>query len=395
MNSKSMCRAWLFGPVLSLSVALASCSGPVPMGTNTPGGSGNGSGSGAGAGGSGNGSNINLDPGATSTSVSTGTDVNDKQNCGVTTNDANKQPVDLLLILDRSGSMTRAMDTDDECAAPRAGRTATCQQRWATMKTALAQVLSTSAGTVKWGLKLYSTPKQDACAVSGDVEVPIAAGNASQITTAINNAQNAPDMGRTPTRDAVNKGVAYLKTVSGPETKSILLATDGQPNCMEGNTDTAAGDETATTAAIQSARDAGFKVYILGIGPDKFTAALNGFALAGGTDKTDVGGSGKNYYAALSAEEMAKQFDSIVGSVASCTFSLKSVPPVVDNIAVEFDGDKSLRAPRDTTHTNGWDYPTPGNYTTVQLYGEWCDKLTNGTYKAAKVLFGCKGQIIP
>jgi hypothetical protein len=256
-------------------------------------------------------------------------------------------------------------------------------------------VLTTSAGTLKWGLKLFSTPKQAICAVSDAVEVPIAAGNASQINTAINNAQNAPDSGRTPTRDAVLKGVKYLQTVTGPEPKSILLATDGQPNCMEGSDDNTASDETATTAAIQSARDAGFKVYILGIGPDKFTAALNGFAVAGGTDKTDVGGPGKNYYAALSAEELAKQFDIIVGSVASCTFTLKSAPPVKDNIAVEFDGDKSLRAPRDTTHTNGWDYPTPGNYTTVQLYGEWCDKLTKGDYKAAKVLFGCPGQIIP
>jgi hypothetical protein len=379
MNSKSMCRAWMFGPVLSLSVALASCSGPVPMGTNTP---GNGSG---GSGGSG-GSSINLDPGATSTNtgVSTGTDVTDKENCGVTTNDASAQPVDLLLILDRSGSMTWAMDKDNSTCQPTSRN---CQQRWATMKTALAQVLTTSATTVKWGLKLYSTPKQqDICGVSDGVEVPIAAGNAKQMNDAINSAQNAPDSGRTPTREAVRKGVAYLQTVTGPEPKSILLATDGQPNCVEGSADNTTSDETATREAIQVARDTGFKVYILGIGPDTMANALTSYAQAGGTDK---------YYAAASAEELAKQFSSIVGSVASCTFTLKTAPPVKDNVAVEFDGNKSLRAPRDTTHANGWDYATPGNYTTIQLYGEWCDKLTNGTYKSAKVLFGCPGQIIP
>jgi hypothetical protein len=379
MNSKSMCRAWMFGPVLSLSVALASCSGPVPMGTNTP---GNGSG---GSGGSG-GTSINLDPGATSTNVSTGTgtsEVTEGKNCGVTSNDATAQPVDLLLILDRSGSMTWAMDNDNSCQPT----SRNCQQRWATMKTTLAQVLSTSANTVRWGLKLFSTPKQEVCAVSDNVEVAIP-GSAKDITARFDS--NGPDQGRTPTREAVRKGVAYLQTVTDSFPKSILLATDGQPNCPAGsesdNVANMESDEEATTAAIQAARDAGFKVYILGIGPDKFATALTKFAQAGGTDK---------YYAAASGEDLAKQFNSIVGSVASCTFTLTKTPPVTDNIAVEFDGNKDLRAPRDTTHTDGWDYPTSGNYTTVQLYGSWCDKLTDGTYKSAKVLFGCKGEKIP
>jgi len=239
---------------------------------------------------------------------------------------------------------------------------------------------------VRWGLKLFSTPKQDVCVVSEGVEVPIASGNAGKITDAFNN--NGPDNGRTPTREAVNKGVAYLQSVTDPEPKSILLATDGQPNCVAGSESdsvaNAVSDEDGTTAAIQAAHDAGFKVYILGIGPNEMAAALTKFAQAGGTDK---------YYAAASADELAKQFNSIVGSVASCTFTLKTAPQVPDNVAVEFDGDPSKRAPRDTSHTNGWDYPTPGNYTVVQLYGSWCDGLTNGTYKSAKVLFGCPGQI--
>lgn len=372
------------------------------MGTNTNGGGGNGNGDGTGSGVSGTGTGIIKNPGATSTSVATGTEVTEKDACAVQEAVASKQASDLLLVLDRSGSMTWAMDSDTQCTTfggggggRRDAGTSTCQARWATMKTALAQILTISAGNVNWGLKLYSTPRQSACAVSDAVEVAIASGNAKQMNDAINSTQNAPSDGRTPTREAVNKGKEYLKGLTGPESKSILLATDGQPNCQDGNDDTAVEDVAATTSAIQAAADAGFKVYVLGIGPEASKDALNGFAAAGKTEVKDVSGPGKNYYAALSAEELSKQFESIVSNVISCTFSL-SPPKNADfsNVVVEFDGNKSQRASRDTEHKNGWDF-TSDSHTGVQLYGSWCDGLMNGTYKNAKVLIGCKGQIIP
>jgi hypothetical protein len=378
MSSKSMLRVWMFGLVLSLSVALASCSGPVPAST------GGASGSGSTSTGSGTGTKIDLDPGNTSTgtSTSTGTDITDDQNCGVTTHDTTKQPADLLLILDRSESMNKAMSADRECDP------SATDCRWPTMKTALSKVFATSADLVNWGLKLYSTPGQQNCDVSAGVDVAVKAGNTSSINDVIN--QVTPG-GNTPTRKAVAAGVEYLKSLTTPGSKSILLATDGQPNC-KGTTSNTSSDVTAATDAIKAAFAAGFKVYILGIGPDSFTDTLNKFAAAGGTAVANIGGSGRDYYAAISAEELSKNFNSIVGSVASCTFKLDSKPKVPDNIAVEFDGDKNLRATRDTSHKNGWDYTSD---TTIQLYGSWCDGLTNGTYKTVKVLFGCAGQVIP
>jgi hypothetical protein len=252
----------------------------------------------------------------------------------------------------------------------------------------LKQVLASSAASVNWGLLLFSTPSQGSCAVADKVQVDIGAGNAAQISTQISNGGTATT---TPTRKAVQAGVKYLQTLKGAESKSILLATDGQPNCAN-DTNSSGDDVGPTTAAIKAAADAGFKVYILGIGPEMSTEALNGFADAGGTAIKDVSGPGKNYFAALSAEELAKHFESIVSSIASCTFSLKTAPPVTDNIAVEFDGDKSKRAPRSSS--NGWEY-TSGDHKTIQLYGSWCDGLMNGTYKTAKVLFGCGTYPIP
>jgi hypothetical protein len=91
---------------------------------------------------------------------------------------------------------------------------------------------------------------------------------------------------------------------------------------------------------------------------------------------------------------MTKALADIVGAVVSCTFNLDKTPGVPDNVAVEFDNTKSLRAPRDTTHSNGWDYTSPA-HTTIQIYGEWCDKMSQGTYKSFKVIMGCPDQDIP
>jgi hypothetical protein len=397
-----MRRAWVFGPLLSLSVALATCNGPVPVGATNPGGGGGGGSGGSGSSGSdpengsGTGAQIDLNPGATSTSVTTNTEITEKENCGVTTNEATKQ-ADILLVLDRSSSMNNAMDSDSQCnaggvGARRDASAGTCQSRWTVVQSTLKQVLASSADSVNWGLLMFSTPLKGSCGVADTiqeaVQVVIGAGNATKISTAISNAGTSQT---TPTRKAVNVGVKYLQSLTGPESKSILLATDGQPNCAN-DTDSSGDDVGPTTDAIKAAAAAGFKVYILGIGPEMNTDTLNGFAEAGGTAIKDVSGAGKNYFAALSAEELAKHFESIVSTIASCTFSLKTAPPVADNIAVEFDGDKSKRAPRSSS--NGWEY-TSGDHKTIQLYGSWCDGLMNGTYKTAKVLFGCGTYPIP
>jgi hypothetical protein len=132
-----------------------------------------------------------------------------------------------------------------------------------------------------------------------------------------------------------------------------------------------------TVTAITAAAAAGFKVYVIGVGPE--TGNLDSFAAAGGTVK---------YYPALSPQDLNTALAAIVGAVASCTFSLGKAPPVPTNVAIQFNGDDTLRAPQDTTQTNGWDY-TSGLYTGIQLYGSWCDNVKNGTYTSVQILMGC------
>jgi hypothetical protein len=294
----------------------------------------------------------------------------DGGNCGVQTGELTKVPGDLLLILDRSSSMERAMDSSDTCSAT----STRCKQRWATMIAGLKTVFASAAGKdVNWGLKLYAS--SDQCTVNATMEVPISAAGAATIQQRMT--QVSPGS-YTPTQAAISAGAGYLKTLTGPESKYILLATDGEPNCNGGNNTN--DDTEGTRTAIKAAAALGFKVYVIGVGPE--TKNLDNFAADGGTGKS---------FPALSPQDLANALSTITGKVASCTFTLPSVPPVPSNVVVEFDGDKSLRAPQDTSQTDGWDYTSD---TSIQLYGSWCENLVKGTYKSAKILMGCPNKPI-
>ena len=354
---------------------LVACGGPKPIGVADDG-----------SGGSKASTGYVPTPGASSTKTSTTTipgtlpsDV-DGGNCGLKTTGLVPHPADLLLVLDKTGSLTRAMDSTSECAT---GST-TCQQRWATLVSGLNAVLTSSSSDVNWGLELFNS--DGSCGVAAP-EVPIAPGSAAAVQAYI--ATVTPG-GSTPTRVAIDTAVTYLKTLTDTNGKYILLATDGEPNCGGGGGGRGGGgagttDVQNTITAIQTAAGPpnGFQTFVIGVGVE--AGNLTSFATAGGTGQ---------YYPANSPDQLTTALNAIVGTVASCTFALGKVPPDPNNIVIQFNGDKTLRPPQDTTHTNGWDYTSPSD-NTVQVYGSWCDNVTNGTYSTSEVLMGCPGQQIP
>jgi hypothetical protein len=361
---------WLDGAAVLIAAAFLACGGPV----SSPGSSA------LVGGGGGNSTKTDLGLNTKSnTNVATGTDTGiavstaDGGNCGITTAPLNKQPPDVLLVLDKTGSLLDAMDSSKQCAA---GST-TCQQRWATLVSGLNAVLTSSSTNVNWGLETFNS--DGSCGVAPP-EVPIAPGAAGATAVQTYIAGITPN-GSTPTTLAITTAVTYLQTLTDPNPKYILLATDGEPNCKGGGGGGGGGatDLPATTTEIGLAYQAGFKVYVLGVGPD--TGNLDALANAGGTT---------NYYPALTPDALTTALASIMGSVVSCSFGLGRAPPVPTNVAVQFNNDSTLWAPHDTSHANGWDYTTPAD-TTIQLYGTWCDDVTSGKYQSAQILMGCPG----
>jgi hypothetical protein len=158
---------------------------------------------------------------------------------------------DVLLVLDKSGSMSNEPDgtpCQGGCGA---------KSKWAQVTAALDQVVGTAAA-VNWGLKLFATP-DNGCAVNDGVEVPVGPSNAATIMSAIAQARLGS---RTPTRFAESAGAAYLATLPDQRPKYLLLATDGLPNCDPANPSTMADDSSGAEKAVADALKDVLRAYL-------------------------------------------------------------------------------------------------------------------------------------
>jgi len=325
--------------------------------------------------------------GSTSGGGSTGSTPTTEVNCGTQTSDTSQEPADVLLVLDRSGSMDESIAEECYCDPAKAtgggvracSNTASCAIRWATLTSAVNTTIASTTG-IHWGLKFFSTPggtgRNASCNVSTAVEVAVGAANAaSDIQTQIADPKNSP-ANNTPTAAAITAATTYLKTVNDSNNKVILLATDGEPNCKAGG-NSGDSDVQGTVTAIGAALAAGFKVYVIGIGPS--VGNLDNFAQAGGTTKS---------FPATSPQDLTAALASISKAVTTCTFALAKAPPDPNNIAVYLDKNLVAKDP-----TNGW--TLGGNSQTVVLNGTTCDKITSGQAHTVQVLFGCAGSPPP
>lgn len=356
-------------------------------------------------------------------SDSVGTTVD--MNCGSMTHSAMKLPPDILIVQDRSLSMTN--DKDDNQCKGASGNNGNCgaDAKWTLVTAALSDVLSTTDMAVNWGL-IYFGGETTLCGETAAPAVPIASMNSSAITGAF---MGQPDVTAgqpgTPTRSAINNAVKYMKSLTDTNPKYLMLATDGQPNCppsgsggmngqtgsggMSGqtgrggrsgtmgggfpvggtnngaNTDDSAGSEQAVADALA----AGFPTFVIGIGNTGGTAVLNAMAVAGGKPIPGMPG-GNSYYQVNNTADLETALGQILGTVATCVFDIGPPPndmTSVDKVTVFGDGQMI-----DHSSTNGWDFSN-ADKTQVTLYGPICDQVKAATVKDVTVAFGCLGAL--
>jgi len=307
-------------------------------------------------------------------------------NCGQVNNPLKVVPPDVLLIQDRSASM----DNNDNDGTCRRGCGAT--SKWAQVTVAVSQVVTTTQATVNWGLKFFADGF-DTCGVLPSVAVPVGPSSGTAIANAI--AVTAPNS-NTPTRAAIQAGTAYLMSLTDPNPKYILLATDGEPNCPTGcvGNDCAATpnptEEIGSEMAVAAAVAAGIKVFVVGIGNvASAVATLNQLAINGGEPQS---GGATSYYAATDEAALEAALNQIVGRVASCTLPLPARPQDPTNVVVE-DVPTKAQIPMDSAHAEGWDY-TDATDTAIQLYGTACSNVTDNVYSDIEILEGCPGTPI-
>jgi hypothetical protein len=274
----------------------------------------------------------------------------------------------LLLVLDRSGSMQESIGQG-------------MGDKWTAATGAAQEVIMKTQMAVQWGLKTF--PGDIECTVTDGVAVPIAATNFPPIQTAVG--MTTPEGTGTPTAAAIRGAAAYLKTLPDGPPRYLVLATDGQPNCMDGMS-SQLSDEPGAVAAIAEAAAMGFPTFVIGvaIGGSMANDTLNMMAVAGKQPRA----GDPRYYAATSREDLVSSLDLITGTVSNCVFPLDMKPPAPESVAVSVNG---TRVQRDTSHMNGWDYATDSS---VQLYGAACDAVKSKAKPDVQIIFGCPGEII-
>jgi hypothetical protein len=249
----------------------------------------------------------------TGPSVSTDEDASTGEQCATAEYEAKLRPLDMLVLLDQSGSMTEHED------------------RWTPTTNAIKSFVSSpqSAG-IGIGLQYFPLGKNDDEKCEGATyaapDVPIAAlpGNAQAMIQSIDahyftqeNCCDAPEHQGTPTRPAMEGVFEYLRAWLSmhPERNAVaLLATDGEPSECDDNDIEDVGRVMSEAAGAMPS----LKSYVIGIGDQE---DLDELAAAGGTGQGAfaVDGSG-----GMTERQLVETLNKIRGDSFRCDFDVPS-----------------------------------------------------------------------
>ena len=303
-------------------------------------------------------------------------------NCGQTSVSVMPVPPDILIVQDKSLSMS--MDPSGGNCAPTAA--AGCS-KWSQVSAAMDTVVMATQGTVNWGLIFFGSDNM--CGVNTTPIVSIAPNNYTAVAAAY--AGNQPTS-YTPTESAVDAAVAYMKTVPDQNPKYLLLATDGIPNCKPGDRTVTDDDSPGATTAVMNAAAAGFPTFVVGIGDTMGDATLNMFATAGGEPQTGSA-DGNLFYEVNSTSDLVAALTKIVGQATSCSFPLTGVSGDLEKVAVSAKDASGNTIEIMQDAVNGWSY-TDATKTAIILNGDACNNLKSVTYTGFQFIYTCSTGII-
>jgi len=333
------------------------------------------------------------------------------ETCGETALSSEQRPVNLVILLDRSGSMLREYT---------AGQDVT---RWDTVREALRTTLSTLEGPISVGLKLFpDNDLAETCSVtepSLEVDVQPLDVAVDAIDAAIGAALPS---GGTPMSAGLDAVAGYFASEAGASLvgdRVILLATDGAPNCngqvtceatqcvtnieqgidainlCEGSETLAMDclDPERTAASIEALWQEGgqddlARTIVMGIpGSDKpaYTEILDQLGSLGGLPNPDqeldyfpVDSSTGLFGLLTTLENITREL------IVSCVLTLTGEPPDPRLLNVTVDGRAVPQSGAD-----GWVLDATSEPMTITLLGATCDGLRADGAESITVTYGC------
>jgi hypothetical protein len=328
--------------------------------------------------------------------------------------EATKEPSDVLILLDRSGSMQIKLSNNET--------------RWTATKRGLFDLLANLPATTTAGAMMFpqGDPPVDFCFINASNAVECTPGparppkaprctpntyklgvpNASLDQAQVDKVQAyvaASDTEfyyGTPMHAALAAAIDAQRNSGLPGAKSVVLLTDGNPTDCHTDADPDANNisHVVEAAADGAAGSTLVRTFVMGvIDGDKGATPenLSKVAKAGATGRTANCEATNECFYALNAstfqQDIKQAFAEISLQAFDCTFNLPAGNALTDpsktNVEIETPNGKHAIS-KDTNHQNGWDYLPNG--TQIQLYGQACQDMKSQEKAKVNIVIGCK-----
>jgi len=318
--------------------------------------------------------------------------------CAATSESGEPVPVDLLFMVDITGSMDcpEPEDTTKPACEVKPNGKISSTTRWTVESAALkAFIADPKNAGLGMGIKFFPSGNNlcDAANyVTPTVEIGTLPGAAMSLTAAID--MQSPD-GQTPTKaslqGALQHAAAWAK-MNPTHRVAVVYSTDGYP--MGCNADSI--DAAATEAATALAGTPSIPTYALGVGPN--LTDLNKIAMAGGTKQAFLIDPSGDAATQLSAALASIRTTAVVG----CTYVIPPPPkgqtldPMKVNVTYTDSTGKVTKVLQDAPNVScdqgtGWQYSQDG--TQINLCGSLCTAVKADKGGSLQVLFGCNTEV--
>ncbi len=322
--------------------------------------------------------------------------------CAAVTAKAEPKPLDMYIMLDKSGSMGSDCNIGSSTAS-----------KWCYAVNALSGFFtSTSAPGMGVALQYFPISGYSCTGNGGTEATPAVAlgllpGNLNALQNSLNG--TVPDGGNTPIEAGLRGLIDYTAKNKKPNRVMIaILITDGSPNACNTSGTYMAGLASAHFAA------SGVRTFVIGMTGASF-ATLEQIAAGGGTTThpdnvggvTDACGNGNGpcYHWNVgngNPQAFVAALQAIQQSAVGCQYNVpKSDAGIVDPDKIEVQytpGSGAVQKLQKVANAgacgagDGWHYDNNANPTTIILCPATCTKVTNDAKAKIDIVLGCLGS---
>lgn len=315
--------------------------------------------------------------------------------CGVAEFVLEAAPPNVVLVLDKSGSMVmETWDADqDEETEP--------VTRWSSLHNVVSFILDRFDGEVNFGAVLFPSKEAEAtfspqgCVVEEEPEVGVAPRNGEAILDMMPSAGagSRSISGGTPAAEGIRAAREHLLTLDDTVERFMILVTDGAANCStdypecdeQGCDLFEVYDENLPAIVGTAFEEDGIPTFVVGI---DILDALIGEGAADGkpavntfeklNEVADAGGRARDgdekFFNALNEADLQAALEQIAGQVFSCTIPLDPPPEHANFVKIAIDGDEIPRV-EDCDSDDGWVFVGEDTFDTIRLCNAACEML--------------------